>query len=198
MREDFQIPNFGEGPVSYEKGYLNRLVRNIEMTFRSLKAKGPINATTVAADSMTVGGLTVPGAETGTWTPVVTFASPGDTNVVLGATGGSYVKTGNQVTVWLILNTTTFTHTTASGEFRVSGLPFAAAASSRITGSLELQGFDDWKGGTQANVNIPANASYMRVIVTAAGLARQALTATEHTSGDNLGIVAVVTYETQN
>lgn len=50
MREDFQIPNFGEGPVSYEKGYLNRLVRNIEMTFRALKAKGPINATTVSAD----------------------------------------------------------------------------------------------------------------------------------------------------
>lgn len=128
MREDFQIPNFGEGPVSYEKGYLNRLVRNIEMTFRALKAKGPINATTVnattvAADSMTVDDLAVPGTVVGTWTPTLAFGGA-STGITYGTQQGTYVKTGRVVTFQFRLIITS--KGSATGNVAILGLPYAS------------------------------------------------------------------------
>lgn len=65
MRDDFTIPNLGEGPDDYNKGYINRLVRNIEMMMRALKSKGPISATTVDADTVTADSLTIDGLGNG-------------------------------------------------------------------------------------------------------------------------------------
>lgn len=134
------------------------------------------------------------GQQTGNWTPVLTFATPGDVSVA-GTLAGSYVKNGKMVTVWLIVSTSTFTHTTAAGEFRITGLPFTAAASSRISGSVELQGFN-WPGGaTQVTAAIPASTSYIRMIATGSGLSRVALTAADHPSGTNAVVVTTISYE---
>lgn len=40
MRDDYQIPNLGQAPASYETSYFNRLVRNIEMTFKVAASVG--------------------------------------------------------------------------------------------------------------------------------------------------------------
>jgi hypothetical protein len=65
--------------------------------------------------------------EEGTWTPVLTFATPGNLNVVYSAQVGRYTRIGRLVTVIGAISTSTFTHTTASGNLNVTGLPFAAA-----------------------------------------------------------------------
>lgn len=65
--------------------------------------------------------------EKGTWTPVITFVTPGDLSVVYSLQSGRYTKIG-QAFLWeATMTTTTFTYTTATGNLRVSGLPFAAA-----------------------------------------------------------------------
>jgi cytoskeletal protein CcmA (bactofilin family) len=66
--------------------------------------------------------------EEGTFTPTLTFATPGNLNVVYSVRIGQYTKIGDTVYVNLRVTTSTFTHTTASGNSTVSGLPFTALA----------------------------------------------------------------------
>ena len=76
--------------------------------------------------------------EEGTWTPVLTFATPGDLDVVYTTQVGTYSKIGRDVRVTGNIRTTTFTHTTASGLLKITGLPFTAA---NVTGLAHFGGF---------------------------------------------------------
>lgn len=77
--------------------------------------------------------------EEGTWTPVLTFATPGDLSVVYSLQTGTYRKVGSIVTARFQIVTTTFTHTTAAGALRITGLPFTAVGSNYV-GPLDHQG----------------------------------------------------------
>jgi|SRR5213595_535298 len=76
--------------------------------------------------------------EEGTWTPTVTFATPGNLNIVYGTRTATYTKIGNLVVASFDITTTTFTHSTASGTWLITGLPFAAGA--RCSGALTMAG----------------------------------------------------------
>jgi hypothetical protein len=65
--------------------------------------------------------------EEGEWTPVLTFGTPGDLAVTYSAQEGRYTKVGRQVTVMCAIATSAFTHTTASGNLNITGLPFTAS-----------------------------------------------------------------------
>lgn len=83
--------------------------------------------------------------EEGTWTPTVTFATPGTLNVVYTTQTGRYTKVGNMVALSWSLLTATFTPGTASGNFLIQGIPFATVAASGATGvggSIGGMGFD--------------------------------------------------------
>lgn len=67
-------------------------------------------------------GATLP--ELGTWTPVLTAATPGDLTQTFGTQVGTYTKIGRLVIIQCHLAWTAFTHTTASGAITISGLPF--------------------------------------------------------------------------
>jgi hypothetical protein len=62
--------------------------------------------------------------EEGTWTPTLSFDTPGDLSVVYSIRTGLYTKVGRQVFCQLWVLTSTFTYTTATGNFILSGLPF--------------------------------------------------------------------------
>jgi len=62
----------------------------------------------------------------GTWTPVITAATPGNLAVTYSTQSGKYTKIGNAVTVTFYVATTAFTYSTASGLIYVTGLPYAA------------------------------------------------------------------------
>lgn len=64
--------------------------------------------------------------EEGTWTPVLTFATPGDLSVAYSFRGGFYTKLGRLVCASFAITTSTFTHTTASGSMLITGLPFTS------------------------------------------------------------------------
>jgi hypothetical protein len=71
--------------------------------------------------------------EEGTWTPAITFATPGNLVVAYSTRLGLYTKIGQLVYTQCSMVTSTFTHTTASGIFEVTGLPFVPAT---ITGAI--------------------------------------------------------------
>lgn len=67
-----------------------------------------------------------PGYSSGSYTPTITFATPGDLSVSYATQVGRYQIIGDTVAIWTNV-TFTPTFTTASGVFHIS-LPFAAAA----------------------------------------------------------------------
>lgn len=86
-----------------------------------------------------------------TFTPSITFSTPGDVNVVYSVRQGTYTKVGRLVTFWINLTTTTFTHTTASGGLQITGLPFTAVANPPAT-------LGRWVGITSAVATPQINA----------------------------------------
>ena len=62
--------------------------------------------------------------EEGTWTPAITFATPGDLTVAYSLRSAYYTKIGRLVSISFAMVTSTFTHTTASGNLLITGSPF--------------------------------------------------------------------------
>lgn len=94
------------------------------------------------AQNASSGANTLDDYEEGTWTPTLTFDTPGDLSVTYGFNTGTYTKVGRAVHVQCTLATSAFTHTTAAGSCRISGLPFANGSS--LEGGLapgEVRGF---------------------------------------------------------
>lgn len=78
----------------------------------------------------------------GTWTPVVTFATPGDLAVAYTNQVGKYQVVGPLVIAYFDVLTSIFTYTTAAGAFELTGLPFLPAWGYRGTCA--------WQGITKA------------------------------------------------
>src|SRR3990172_6973053 len=95
-----------------------------------------------ATQTASGGANTLDDYEEGTWTPVLTFATPGNLSVVYTTQTGRYQKIGRVVNAYFTMSTSTFTHTTASGSLNITGLPFTSITSSsiRLCGSLLWQG----------------------------------------------------------
>lgn len=84
--------------------------------------------------------------EEGLWTPVLTFATPGNLAVSYSAQEGEFTRLGDLVMARFRLVTSSFTHTTASGDLRLTGLPFT-------NGGLGGRGALAWQGITKANTS---------------------------------------------
>jgi hypothetical protein len=84
--------------------------------------------------------------EEGTWTPVFSFATPGNLAVTYGNQLGIYTKIGREVTFVIDVNMSAFTHSTASGVARVTGLPFTSATLNQTSRGGLL-----WQGVTKAS-----------------------------------------------
>lgn len=99
---------------------------------------------------------------TGTWTPTLGFATPGDESIIFSTQFGSWSRDGDLVMAMFNLVTSTFTHTTASGVIQIGGLPFASAnlANQDARGVLSWQGITK-ASYTQINLNLLSNASLM-------------------------------------
>jgi hypothetical protein len=102
--------------------------------------------------------------EEGDWTPVLTFTTPGDVAVTYATQLGEYTKVGREVTLRGSVTTSTFTHTTASGNLTITGLPFA------VGGSIFPRGALLWGGITKAGyTNIVATGTSSSVMFSASG-----------------------------
>ena len=128
------------------------------------------------------------------WTPTFTFATPGDLSVVYSTQVGRYVRVGRQVTAHFRIITSTFTHTTASGDATISGLPFAASSATNYSGTLS------WQRITKANYTqvvpqIAASASSMTLVASGSGQAASSVAAADMPTAGQLFLNGQITYE---
>lgn len=131
--------------------------------------------------------------EEGTWTPVITFDTPGDLSVVYSVQSGTYTKIGRAIALTLLVRTSTFTHTTASGVFRVTGVPFAGT-------SIGI-GASNWRGITKANYTdvvsrIDSSATNVTLMISGSGQATTNVVATDMPTGGSIEFFSSFVYNT--
>ena len=146
-----------------------------------------------AASTAFVAGAisTLPAYSIGTWTPTLTFATPGDLVVVYSLRTGTYTKIGGLVYVKMILATSTFTHATASGLLTITGLPFAASAGG--IGQMEFQGITK---ATYTQFIFTVNGSDLSVAASGSGVSLGNVNAADMPSGGTVILGASIQYET--
>lgn len=112
--------------------------------------------------------------EEGTWTPAYDYVTAGDLSVVYSTQLGRYTKIGDLVSIVCEVVTSTHTHTTASGNQRITGLPFASKTVSGLTwmASCAIQGVV-LANYTQFHMALESNSTVVTGVATAQG---QALT----------------------
>ena len=120
--------------------------------------------------------------EEGQWTPVLTFATPGNLSVAYSDQAGRYIKIGSFVWYWCRITTSTFTHTTASGNLLITGLPFTPANINQPAGGAVIAGY------TKANYtsvagNVSTAPDAIRLIASGSGQAQATLTTADFPTG---------------
>lgn len=126
------------------------------------------------------------GHASNSWTPTGTFATPGDLAITYTTQTGTYTKVGGRVFVDFQLVTSGFTHSTASGNFRIGGLPFTVK---NLDGGW-IGGLW-WQGITKANYtnvvcNPRPNTTYIELYASGSGVGGAAITAADMPTGGTL------------
>ena len=132
--------------------------------------------------------------EEGTWTPTFIFATLGDLSVTYSVQVGRYTRIGRQVTVIADVETSAFTYTTASGTFRVSGLPFTSANTTGLNtvGSVAMSGWT--KICNYIAPQILPNVSVISFLSSTNSGAMAVLTTTDVLSGNQQAVRLNITY----
>lgn len=126
---------------------------------------------TDTADVLTIANLAVHNDSRGTFTPVLTFTAVGDLSVVYVTQLGFWERVGNIIHYWLDIQTSTFTHTTASGQVRITGMPFTSSA---ISGFVQESGTVAFEGYTDASyphltASLTVNSSQLSITKSGSG-----------------------------
>lgn len=137
-------------------------------------------------------------AASGTWTPAFTFSTPGDLSVAYSAQAGAYVRRGIMVSVNFQITTSTFTHSSASGVARLTGLPFPVKALG--TGKNWLSGLARWQGVTltgytQLGILAVQGQSYLQFTLSGSATAVGDLGSTQMPTGGTVILAGTIEYE---
>jgi hypothetical protein len=133
--------------------------------------------------------------EEGTWTPVLSFATPGNLSVAYTTQYGDHEKIGRFVVARFNIVTSTFTHTTASGNLTVSGLPFASTSASGflLPGVLTWQGITK-AGYTQVNPYLSTGATAMAFLASGSGVSNSDVAFGDVPTGGSVSLRGCLTY----
>lgn len=165
---------------------------------------GTGNSPTFTALTLTNGQIVFPAAqvpsanantlddyEEGTWTPTLTFATPGDVSVSYVVRVGEYTKIGNRVIVSYDVVTSAFTHTTASGNVQVTGLPFTITA--RSFGTANFQGITK-ASYTAFSPRFSTGDSLLTVAASGSGAGGSSVTAADMPTGGTVILQGTCTH----
>ena len=140
--------------------------------------------------------------EEGTFTPTITFETPGDLSVAYHAnTNATYTKVGRLVTISFYVRTTTFSHSTASGNLRILGTPFTPRTYTgmKSEGGTTYYGLNK-SGFTQATVLVNSGSSV--ITMSAVGIAGSSISTVNANDAPGVGgrvdISGVISYETDS
>lgn len=133
--------------------------------------------------------------EEGSWTTVVTFATPGDLSVTYLVQNGYYVKVGQLTSINWNLQTSAFTFTTASGSLRVTGVPFISVNLSGYAapGALAFGGVTK-ASYTQVVAEIVNNTTTLLFEASGSGQSPVNLAATDVPTGGTVILRGQITY----
>lgn len=145
-----------------------------------------------ASQNASANANTLDDYEEGTWTPTLTFVTNGNFTVVYSTQSGTYTKIGRQVTITFNLVTSTFTHTTASGNLQITTLPFTPGAT--FIGTLNFQGITK-ANYTQYGTRISSATTTATLSASGSAQAGSSVTAADMPTGGTVVLQGVATYE---
>ncbi len=104
----------------------------------------PSITATPAVTSITLsGGTALANYVQTVWTPTITGSSVNPTSITYSAQNGTYTRIGNVIVLWCNVTVSALTFGSASGNFQVSGLPFAAnSAAPSAQGTIAWDNID--------------------------------------------------------
>lgn len=148
-----------------------------------------------ASQNASTNANTLDDYEEGTWTPALSFVTAGDLSVAYASRNGYYTKVGRLVTASFFLQTSTFTHTTASGNCQISGLPFANSSDTNNNSIGAMR----WQGITKASytnvVAIPeSSVTYLLLGASGSGQAGSFVAAADMPTTGTVILAGTVTY----
>lgn len=155
------------------------------------------NITFPATQAASADANTLDDYEEGTWTPGLTFATPGNLSVTYSRQVGEYTKIGRVVFAWFDVRTSAFTHTTASGDYHLTGLPFEVKT---VTNLNFRGGGVVWGGITKANYTDPnvtaaGGGTFAGVSISGSGQPAANVTFSDVPSGGTPLLASSVSYE---
>lgn len=146
------------------------------------------------ATSINFGGSTLNTyTQQSSWTPAITFGTPGDLSVSYATQTGKYTRIGNLIHVSYTLVFTP-TYTTASGNFSITGLPFVSNSGGDInTNSVYTQTITFPASTTSLLCELPVNSSSL-LLVGIGSTATTVVSTTNVVSGTQKIIQGSMTY----
>lgn len=143
------------------------------------------------------GGGSGPGQQSGTFTPTITFSTPGDLSVAYTAQLGRYIQIGKLVFVNLrIVFTPTFT--TASGQLRIAGLPVTSGDVGFSAGGSVLANISSATfpiGTTDVGLSALPLSTNLIIVANGSEVAQATIQASNITSGVSVTLVGSCVYE---
>ena len=133
------------------------------------------------------------------WTPVLTFATPGNLAVSYTTAVADYIRMREWVTANFRIITSAFTWTTSSGNLQITGLPYTASSSSNDTNYV-------WQGGglvfggvtkasyTQFVPQVSAGSNVILIAASGSGQAPANLVAADLPSGGSVVLSGSVSF----
>lgn len=140
-----------------------------------------------ASQAASAGANVLDDYEEGTWTPVLTFTTPGDVSVTYTLQSGLYTKIGRYVMAQCEVQSATFTHTTAASTLLVSGLPFTVA-NVRTTGPIRWSGINA-AGSTDLCCTSSTGVTSVSFLGMAMGAGQVPIEATHCASGGTMVLI---------
>ncbi|RLB44771.1 MAG: hypothetical protein DRH30_00515 [Deltaproteobacteria bacterium] len=146
-------------------------------------------AGTVYATALNLGDEDMSDHDVGTFTPDITFATPGDLATTVLNAGGAYERFGDMVFIEGKIALSAFTHSTASGALRVTGLPFSVRNNFnyRTVGSVIAKGWTN-TGVRSLSAYLTPNTTYILLRYSGSGINHSNLGHTHFLSGATVEI----------
>jgi hypothetical protein len=129
------------------------------------------------------------------WTPVLTCGTPGDLSVAYTEQLGYVEISGNKMTAWFSIITSSFTHTTASGLVTLNGLLFRASTllSPFVCGAVNFSGFTK-ANYTQVVSAVSGNSTQVTFYASGSGQTNAALAITDFPTGGTVRLQGCIIY----
>ena len=187
-------------------GTCSVLIKNTDPVFQKTLSGFPSDVPTALIGLQSLGVKIVNGGwasfynyppfRTGTWTPVITAATPGDLTIVYSFQAGQWMRIGSFVFVSCDIVTSTFTHTTASGQMTIGTMPFNG--NDDYAGPVDYQGINKTGGYTQMSAVTAASSNKMAFELGGMNLSIGSLQITDMPSAGTVVLRFSVWYQTND